>query len=92
MQGGNKYAELFFPRKKEVNAGQVEWINSPTKAHTPHSDISEHNATSSLPTNGPALPSSPSARLYPSLEMELTTLNLQSTVIQHHYIMSLRLK
>ncbi|XP_056112578.1 hematopoietic SH2 domain-containing protein homolog isoform X1 [Rhinichthys klamathensis goyatoka] len=79
-QGGKtNYAELFLPRKKELNAGQVEWINSPTQAHTPRSDISEHNATSALQTDVPALPSSPSARLYPSLETELTTLNLQST-------------
>lgn len=79
-QGGkSNYAELFFPRKKEVNAGQVEWMHSPTQAHTPHSDISENNATSALQTDLPALPSSPSPRLYPSLETELTALNLQST-------------
>ncbi|KAK7136917.1 hypothetical protein R3I93_017094 [Phoxinus phoxinus] len=77
-QGGkNNYAELFVSRK---NTGKVQWVTSPTQAHTPHSDISEHNATSALQADLPALPSSsPSARLYPSLETELTTMNLQST-------------
>ncbi|XP_067271863.1 hematopoietic SH2 domain-containing protein homolog [Pseudorasbora parva] len=79
-QGGkNNYAELFFPQKKDVNPGQLEWINSSAQADTPHSDILEHNATSPLQKESPALPPNPPARLYPSLETELTTLNLPST-------------
>lgn len=97
VQGGkNNYAELLFPRKKDVNTGQVEWINSSPQAHMPRSDILEHNTTSPLQNESPAQPTSPSARLYPSLETELTTLNLQSMVIRHQQtvkmIMSLKLK
>ncbi|XP_016131572.1 hematopoietic SH2 domain-containing protein homolog [Sinocyclocheilus grahami] len=78
-QGGkNNYAELLFPQKKDVNPGQVEWINCSTPTHTAHSNISEHNPTSPLQNESFTLPTSPSARLYPSLEMELSSLNLQS--------------
>ncbi|XP_067252108.1 hematopoietic SH2 domain-containing protein homolog [Chanodichthys erythropterus] len=76
--GNNNYDELLFPRKKDVNTGHVEWINSSPQAHMPRSDILEHNTTSPLQNESPVQPTSPSARLYPSLETELTTLNLQS--------------
>lgn len=93
QDGKNNYAELLFPRKKDVNTGQVEWISSSPQART---DILEHNTTSPLQNELPAQPKSPSARLYPSLETELTTMNLQSTVRRHQQtvktIMSLRLK
>ncbi|XP_026091561.1 hematopoietic SH2 domain-containing protein homolog [Carassius auratus] len=74
----NNYAELLFPQKKDVKPGQVEWINFATPTHTAHSNIAEHNPTSPLQNESFTLPTSPSARLYPSLEMELSSLNLQS--------------
>ncbi|KAK2906872.1 hypothetical protein Q8A67_005857 [Cirrhinus molitorella] len=78
-QGGkNSYAELLFPRKKDVNPGHVEWINFTTPTQTAPSNISEH-PTSPLQNELPAPLASPSARLYPSLDTELSSLSLQST-------------
>ncbi|XP_073700945.1 hematopoietic SH2 domain-containing protein homolog [Garra rufa] len=78
-QGGkNNYVELLFPRRKDVNPGQVEWIHFTNPTQTAHSNISEHNPTSPLQTEFPALPTSPSVRLYPSLETELSSLSVQS--------------
>uniref|UniRef100_A0A8C0YNX0 Hematopoietic SH2 domain containing n=1 Tax=Cyprinus carpio carpio TaxID=630221 RepID=A0A8C0YNX0_CYPCA len=74
----NNYAELLFPQKKDVKPGQVEWIHFSTPTHTAHSNVSEHNPTSPLQNESFTLPTSPSARLYPSLEMEISSLNLQS--------------
>ncbi|XP_016101923.1 hematopoietic SH2 domain-containing protein homolog isoform X2 [Sinocyclocheilus grahami] len=79
-QGGkNNYVELLFPGKKAVNPGQVEWIHFSTPTHTTHSNISEHNPTLPLQNESFTPPTSPSARLYPSLETEMSSLNLQST-------------
>lgn len=87
VQGGNNnYAELLFPQKKDLNPGQVERIHFSTPTPTAHSNISEHNPTSPLQNESVTLPTCPSARLYPSLETEMSSLNLQSTVIQHQQI------
>ncbi|XP_059425369.1 hematopoietic SH2 domain-containing protein homolog [Carassius carassius] len=75
----NNYAELLFPQKKKKNPGQVEWMKFSTPTHTVHSNISEHNPTPPLQNESFTQPTSPSARLYPSLETEMSSLNLQST-------------
>uniref|UniRef100_A0A8C1SN30 Hematopoietic SH2 domain containing n=1 Tax=Cyprinus carpio TaxID=7962 RepID=A0A8C1SN30_CYPCA len=77
--GNNNYAELLFPQKKDLNPGQVERIHFSTPTPTAHSNISEHNPTSPLQNESVTLPTCPSARLYPSLETEMSSLNLQST-------------
>ncbi|XP_043079865.1 hematopoietic SH2 domain-containing protein homolog [Puntigrus tetrazona] len=78
-QGGkNNYAELLFPQKKDASPGQVEWMHFSTPTPSAHSDIPEQNPTSPLQNESSALPTSPSARLYPSLETEMSALNLQS--------------
>ncbi|XP_050951564.1 hematopoietic SH2 domain-containing protein homolog [Labeo rohita] len=75
----DNYAELLFPRKKDVDPGQVEWMNFISPTPTAHSNISEHNRTSPLQNESSTIPTSPSSRLYPSLETELSSLNVQST-------------
>ncbi|XP_051549059.1 hematopoietic SH2 domain-containing protein homolog [Myxocyprinus asiaticus] len=79
-QGGkNDYVELLFPRKKDLHPDPSGFLNSFTQANvSPHSNISENNPTSAFQNESPTLPPSPTTRLYPSLETELTTLHLQS--------------
>ncbi|KAI7791266.1 hematopoietic SH2 domain-containing protein homolog [Triplophysa rosa] len=64
----NSYAELLFPQRKNINVEPNAWMNSSTE-HNPSLPIRNESSTQAT---------SPTTGLYPSLETELASVNLQS--------------
>ncbi|XP_055072760.2 hematopoietic SH2 domain-containing protein homolog [Misgurnus anguillicaudatus] len=73
------YAELLFPQRRNINPVRIARTNSlPQECAAPLSNTSGPKLTSPVQNESPTLCTSPSTGLYPCLQTELTTINLQS--------------